>query len=86
MSLWDHPTSIEDICTIFRRYICKEIDAIPWSEGEMSSETSTIQNELLRMNGKGWWTVASQPAVNGVKSTHPTFGWGPRNGFVFQKV
>jgi len=34
---------------------------------------------------KGWWSVASQPAVNGKRSNDPVFGWGPKNGFVFQK-
>jgi methylenetetrahydrofolate reductase (NADPH) len=37
------------------------------------------------LNSKDWWSVASQPAVNGLKSTDKIFGWGPRNGFVFQK-
>jgi methylenetetrahydrofolate reductase (NADPH) len=40
----------------------------------------------LKLNKKGWWTVASQPAVNGVRSSDPVFGWGPKNGFVFQKA
>jgi methylenetetrahydrofolate reductase (NADPH) len=35
---------------------------------------------------KGWWTVASQPGVNGFRSDHEIFGWGPPSGFVFQKV
>jgi methylenetetrahydrofolate reductase (NADPH) len=39
----------------------------------------------LALNARGWWTVASQPAVNGCTSSDPCFGWGPRNGFVFQK-
>jgi len=45
-----------------------------------------IKEELLKLNSKGFWTVASQPAVLGVKSTDEVFGWGPKNGFVFQKV
>ena len=84
--MWDHPVTAKDICNIFHRYISGELQATPWSEGETNPETATIRNELLPMNSKGWWTIASQPAVNGVKSTHPVFGWGPKNGFVFQKV
>jgi len=38
------------------------------------------------MNKKGWWTLASQPAVNGAKSSDETFGWGPKGGYVFQKA
>ena len=28
----------------------------------------------------------SQPAVNGEKSSHPIHGWGPQNGYVYQKA
>ena len=41
---------------------------------------------LVSLIKKGWWTVASQPAINGVRSTDPVYGWGPKNGFVFQKA
>jgi methylenetetrahydrofolate reductase (NADPH) len=61
------------------------LDALPWSEQGLSPETSTIAKQLLALNAKGWWTVASQPSVNGVRSTDPVFGWGPKNGYVFQK-
>ena len=77
---------MEDISEIFQRYVDGSLLAIPWSEEDVNAETSTIKDQLLKLNGKGWWTVASQPAVNGVKSNHPVFGWGPQNGYVFQKV
>ncbi|OCK79533.1 methylenetetrahydrofolate reductase-like protein [Lepidopterella palustris CBS 459.81] len=85
LKLWGYPTTIEDVSSIFRRHISGELDALPWSEEGLNPETNTIRDELLKLNSKGWWSVASQPPVNGVKSTDPTFGWGPRNGFVFQK-
>ncbi|KAF2728390.1 methylenetetrahydrofolate reductase-like protein [Polyplosphaeria fusca] len=85
LKLWGHPVEIPDISDLFRRHIAGELDAIPWSEQGLSPETSTISKELLALNAKGWWSVASQPAVNGVKSTDAVFGWGPKNGFVFQK-
>jgi len=71
---------------------------VPWSEGGtaddeegsggLREETATIRKELLHLiEDKGWWTVASQPAVNGVRSDDPIFGWGPQGeGFVFQKA
>ena len=38
------------------------------------------------MNDRGWWSVASQPAVNAAKSTDEVVGWGPRRGgWVWQK-
>ncbi|KAF7194175.1 Methylenetetrahydrofolate reductase 2 [Pseudocercospora fuligena] len=83
--LWGEPVKPEDISTSFRRHLEGEIDSMPWSEESLQPETLTIKNELLQLINKGWWTVASQPAVNGVRSTDPVFGWGPKNGFVFQK-
>ncbi|KAI6834313.1 methylenetetrahydrofolate reductase-like protein [Hortaea werneckii] len=83
--LWGQPKSTDDICTIFRRHLQGEIEAMPWSEEPLQPETLTIKKELLSLINKGWWTVASQPAVNGVRSNDPIYGWGPKNGFVFQK-
>ncbi|KAF2094445.1 methylenetetrahydrofolate reduct [Rhizodiscina lignyota] len=85
VKLWAYPKSRDDISDIFKRYIMGELDAIPWSEEGLNAETGTITQELRKLNAKGWWSVASQPAVNGLKSTDKVFGWGPKNGFVFQK-
>lgn len=97
--LWGTPTSRKDISTIFRRHLTGDLNRIPWSEGGttdgedaspsgLNPETETIKDELLHLiDGRGWWTLASQPAVNGVRSDDPTFGWGPiGEGFVFQKA
>ncbi|KAL2062718.1 hypothetical protein VTL71DRAFT_5790 [Oculimacula yallundae] len=86
IKLWGHPTSTGDITSLFIRHIEGSISALPWSEEGLNEETNTIKSQLLQLNQKGWWTVASQPAVNGVKSTDKIFGWGPKNGFVFQKA
>ncbi|KAL1983651.1 hypothetical protein VTN96DRAFT_10150 [Rasamsonia emersonii] len=92
--LWGYPTSRSDINTLFRRHVSGELHIVPWSEGGapeetggLNAETATIRTELLKLIDKGWWTLASQPAVNGVRSDHPIFGWGPPGeGFVFQKA
>lgn len=86
VKLWSYPTTRDDISNIFKRYMTGQVEAIPWSEEGLNAETATITDQLLKLNGKGWWSVASQPAVNGIKSSDSTFGWGPPNGFVFQKV
>lgn len=86
VTLWGHPKTRHDINDIFVRHIRGELAAIPWSEEGLSAESSTIQSRLIEMNKKGWLTVASQPAVNGIPSGDATFGWGPKNGFVFQKA
>ncbi|KAK5107923.1 hypothetical protein LTR62_000528 [Meristemomyces frigidus] len=83
--LWGQPATPEDISTIFRNHLEGKIDAIPWSEEALQAETLTIKDQLLRLVNKGWWSVASQPAVNGVPSSDSVFGWGPKHGFVFQK-
>ncbi|KAI2608407.1 MTHFR-domain-containing protein [Hypoxylon fragiforme] len=86
VSLWGYPTKREDINDLIVRHLKGELSAIPWSEEEFREETGTITNHLIRLNSKGWWTVASQPAVNGLRSSDPVFGWGPQHGFVFQKA
>ncbi|KAF5671502.1 methylenetetrahydrofolate reductase (NADPH) [Fusarium heterosporum] len=85
VKLWGHPKTRQDINDLFVKHIEGELSAIPWSEEELLAESSTIKPRLLQLNSKGWWTVASQPAVNGLRSSDSTFGWGPPNGFVFQK-
>ena len=47
----------------------------------------TISRELIRLNDeRHWWTVGSQPAVDGVPSADPVHGFGPRGGYVYQKA
>lgn len=86
IKLWGFPKSASDITALFIKHIEGQLSAIPWSEEGLNEETNTIKSQLLRLNKKGWWSVASQPAVNGIKSTDSVFGWGPKNGFVFQKA
>ncbi|KAK6523848.1 hypothetical protein TWF281_001816 [Arthrobotrys megalospora] len=86
LRLWGKPTSTKDISDLFVKNAKGELEAMPWSEDTLNPESFLITQELVKMNAKGWWTVASQPAVNSAKSDDPTFGWGPKNGFVFQKA
>ncbi|KAI1214882.1 MTHFR-domain-containing protein [Annulohypoxylon truncatum] len=86
VSLWGNPKKLSDINDLFVRHLSGELSAIPWSEEEFNEETSTITAHLIQLNRRGWWTVASQPAVNGLRSSDPVFGWGPQHGFVFQKA
>lgn len=86
IKLWGFPKTAADITELFIKHIEGQLSAIPWSEEGLNEETNTIKSQLLQLNKKGWWSVASQPAVNGIKSTDSIFGWGPKNGFVFQKA
>ncbi|PTU21049.1 hypothetical protein P175DRAFT_0501677 [Aspergillus ochraceoroseus IBT 24754] len=92
--IWGYPVTYDDISNLFRRHVSGDLYMVPWSEGGaeenssgLNAETETIRPELLQLiDNKGWWTLASQPAVNGVRSDDPIYGWGPPGeGFVFQK-
>ncbi|KAK9481241.1 methylenetetrahydrofolate reductase-domain-containing protein [Lipomyces japonicus] len=86
LELWGHPEKPEDISKLFVDYIQGKLPVLPWSEqDDLNPETRFIVDDLIRLNNDGFWTVASQPAVNSVRSDDPIFGWGPRNGYVFQK-
>lgn len=38
------------------------------------------------MNQNFLFTINSQPKVNGVPSKDKIYGWGPDNGYVYQKA
>jgi methylenetetrahydrofolate reductase (NADPH) len=40
---------------------------------------------LEKLTSRGWWTVGSQPAVDGASSSDEVVGWGPIEGYVYQK-
>lgn len=95
--LWNHPKTRHDVTDLFRRHVVGELEAVPWSDeidvdsgapAALRAETQVIRQELLGLiEKKGYWTLASQPAVDGVRSEDETFGWGPPGeGFVFQKA
>jgi len=83
---WGEPQSREDIGKLFTRHITGSLDRLPWSEEPLSSETNAVKEHLVRMIERGWWSIASQPAVDAMPSADPTFGWGPKGGFVFPKA
>lgn len=84
--LWGEPRSLKDLAGAFVQYLESKIDTLPWSEAPITSEADTIKAELISLNRRGLLTINSQPAVDGVKSSHPVYGWGPTNGYVYQKA
>jgi methylenetetrahydrofolate reductase (NADPH) len=86
IKLWGSPISVKDIANLFVRYMTGKLDSLPWSEAPISKEADTIQNDLINLNQRGFLTINSQPAVDGAKSSDPVFGWGPSNGYVYQKA
>jgi methylenetetrahydrofolate reductase (NADPH) len=85
IKLWGYPQSVKDIADLFVRYMQGKLDSLPWSEQPITSEAGIIREDLVNLNQRGILTINSQPAVDGVKSSHPIHGWGPRNGYVYQK-
>lgn len=83
--LYGFPTSIQDIGNTFAKYVTGELKSLPWSESAITGEVDAIKTELLALNKRGFLTINSQPSVNGVRSSDPVFGWGPKNGYVYQK-
>ena len=83
--LWGSPTSRSDITTLFLSHLSGTLEQMPWSEGELNAETELIKSDLSSLCKRNYWTIASQPAVDGASSSHPVLGWGPPGGFVFQK-
>ncbi|KAF8493187.1 methylenetetrahydrofolate reductase-domain-containing protein [Russula emetica] len=86
VKLWGRPTTFKDITDLFQKFCFNQLSALPWSDQPVLSETSVISGQLARVNALGFLTINSQPAVNGVRSDDKIFGWGPSNGYVYQKA
>jgi len=79
------PSTPADITALSLRFLRGEITSYPFSPAPLSSESHVILPHLLRLAKNGWWPVGSQPAVDGLRSDHGIFGWGPAGGYVYQK-
>ncbi|KAI0924497.1 hypothetical protein AcW2_005371 [Taiwanofungus camphoratus] len=86
LKLWDHPSSVAELGKLFARFCLGQLAALPWSDQAPSSETSVIASQLAKLNEMGFLTINSQPAVDGARSDDRMHGWGPANGFVYQKA
>ncbi|GAA5931534.1 methylenetetrahydrofolate reductase (NAD(P)H) MET12 [Sporobolomyces koalae] len=87
LRVWGSPTSLADVSKIFSSYLRGSLACNPWSEEPLRQETASISSRLIEMNDtRHWWTVGSQPAVDGVKSSDPIYGFGPKGGYVYQKA
>ncbi|KAG8631628.1 hypothetical protein KVT40_000768 [Elsinoe batatas] len=84
--LWGQPKKLRDIGDLFARYIEGKVESLPWSESPITGEADVLRKDLADLNRRGILTINSQPPVDGAKSSHPVYGWGPRNGYVYQKA
>ncbi|AMD19811.1 HCL340Cp [Eremothecium sinecaudum] len=85
LKLWSRPETIYDIANLIINYLKGNIDCLPWSDVPLNHEVDSILDSLIRHNENLIFTINSQPKANGVPSNDPVFGWGPPDGYVFQK-
>lgn len=86
MELWSTPTKINDISTLVINYLKGELNCLPWSDTPLNkNEVNLILNNLIQLNQKNIITINSQPKINGIKSNVKDLGWGPKDGYVYQK-
>ncbi|PIL24320.1 hypothetical protein GSI_14073 [Ganoderma sinense ZZ0214-1] len=85
VSHWGNPKTVDELTALFLRYLHSKITTTPFSSTPLSPESLMIFPHLERLTSKSWWTVGSQPAINGALSTDEVVGWGPRGGYVYQK-
>lgn len=86
IELWRTPELTLDLARVFIDYLSNKIPQLPWVDTPLDIETSLIQEQLFELNLRGWFSTASQPAVNACPSKDKIFGWGPPNGVVYQKA
>ena len=84
--LWGKPKSINEISKVFISFCEGKITSLPWCEIPLAIESNKILNDLVALNKAGYFTINSQPKVNGLPSEDPNFGWGAKGGRVFQKA
>lgn len=86
LQAWGRPMHAKDISTLFSKYLDGSLPVLPWCDEPLYQETSSITPFLSKLIAtKGWWTVGSQPAVDGVRSDDATYGFGPKGGYIYQK-
>lgn len=85
LELWGCPQTLGDLANIIVSYLNNDIKALPWSDGPIGPDTAVLKDDLVEVNKKGFFTLNSQPSLSGVRSNDKLHGWGPKNGFVYQK-
>ncbi|KAL5253488.1 hypothetical protein ACHWQZ_G013320 [Mnemiopsis leidyi] len=95
LEMWGYELkSIDDIRDVFVSFLegspnkqGYRVTSLPWAdEQNLQPETFVIRDEILKLNHNYLFTINSQPSVNCAKSNDQTFGWGPKNGYIYQKA
>ncbi|SVB65852.1 uncharacterized protein METZ01_LOCUS218706 [marine metagenome] len=83
--LWGEPKSVNDVTKVFVSFCEGKINSLPWCDSPLEIESKKISKELVKLNKSGFYTINSQPQVNGAPSEDPDVGWGAPGGRVYQK-
>ena len=94
LEIWGNEIkNIDDIKDIFISFVkgCPNrqgymVTSLPWADDQLKPESVLIHDRILNLNNNYLFTVNSQPAVNCAKSSDQVFGWGPKNGYIYQKA
>jgi len=86
LSEWGSPRNLSDVANVFVSYLNGRVSALPWNHTQLAPEASAIFSQLKNLNSHGFFTINSQPRVNATPSDHPSNGWGPVGGYVWQKA
>jgi len=84
--LWGEPKAITDVGNTFAGYLEGKVKVLPWTESGLSSEINVIKSHLIDLNKRCFFTINSQPAVDGAPSDDKVNGWGPKGGYCYQKA
>ena len=87
-ALWGAcPVTEKEIWEVISRFLEGVVARTPWctSSIPVEGETESIRKELIKLNHQGFLTINSQPPINGKPSDDPSVGWGPSEGWVYQK-
>lgn len=86
LELWGEPRTLDELKQLFVRFCAGDLKSLPWSDAPRAQETEVIDTHLQELNRRGFLTINSQPPVNGAPSGDPVHGWGPKDGYVYQKA
>lgn len=83
--LWGHPGTLKQFSDIIISFLSGKLNSLPWSDSAIGQDSEIIVDNLIALNKKGFFTLNSQPSLNAIKSNDKVYGWGPKNGYVYQK-
>ena len=76
---------MKELGDLIINYLKGDLRSLPWCDTSVALEAKQLLRLLISLNQGGILTVNSQPKANGVPSSDPILGWGPRLGYVYQK-